>query len=134
MTRTEPRLTPTQALAAATAYGWSVLPHDHGGFFAQVGQHQMVVAFNEDGSFRHAQVRERDGEVPLFLEEGTVVFAFTQYGRPAISEPPAWPGPFTDEECEAAARLVLERGYVQTTVVNADPSAGPVRPDEEAAT
>lgn len=87
MTRTEPRLTPVQALAAATAYGWSVLPHDNGGFFAQADRNQMVVAFNEDGSFRHAQVREGSSEVPLFLEEGTVVYAFMQYGRPAISEP-----------------------------------------------
>ena len=83
---TAPTLTPTQALAAATSYGWTVLPHDNGGFFAQSGGNQMVVVFNEDGSFRHAQVREPDAEVPLFLEEGTVVFAFMQYGRPAISE------------------------------------------------
>jgi hypothetical protein len=86
VTRIENRLTPDQALAAATAYGWSVLPHDNGGFFAQSGEHQVVVAFNEDRSFRHGQVREGGDGIALFLEEGTVVFAFMQHGRPAGSE------------------------------------------------
>lgn len=81
-----PALTPTQALAAATGYGWTVTPHDNGGLFAQHGQHQMIVAFNEDGSFRHAQVREAGDEIALFLEEGTVVATFVQHGRPVSGE------------------------------------------------
>lgn len=81
-----PALAPTQALAAATGYGWSVTPHDNGGFFAQSDQHQVVVAFNEDGSFRHAQVREAGAEIALFLTEETVVYALMQYGRPMSSE------------------------------------------------
>ena len=56
-----------------------------------------------------------------------------------MSEYSVWPGPFTDEECEAAARLVLERGYVGTTVLGEGArtegdGTGPVRPAEEPTT
>lgn len=79
-------LTPEQARAAATSYGWSVLPHDNGGFFAQSGQHRMIVDFNEDGSFRCAHVREgRDG-MDQALMEGAVVGEFAMRGRPVSGE------------------------------------------------
>lgn len=84
-----PSVTPTEARAAAASYGWSVVPHDNGGFFAQSGEHRMIVVFNEDGSFRRAHVREgRDG-MDMTLLGGAVVGALAQYGRPrspAISE------------------------------------------------
>jgi hypothetical protein len=83
-------LTPDQARAAAKGYGWSVLPHDNGGFFAQRGQHRMIVTFAEDGSFRHAEVREgRDG-FAVSLLEGDVVGQLAMRGatpeRPTGSE------------------------------------------------
>lgn len=82
----EPRLTPTQARAAADGYGWSVLPHDNGGFFAQSGEYRMIVVFNDDGSFRCAHVRKgRDG-MDMDLMEGAVVGEFAMHGRPVGSE------------------------------------------------
>lgn len=66
-------LTPDLARATAAAYGWRVLPHDNGGFFAQRGQAEMTVTFAEDGSFRHADVREGRSGFPLFLMEGAVL-------------------------------------------------------------
>lgn len=89
MTRIEPRLTPDQAHAAATAYGWSVLPHDNGGFFAQRGEYRMIVTFAPDGSFRCAQVRKGFDGMAMMLTEGDVVGAFARHGspqRPAGSE------------------------------------------------
>lgn len=85
----EPALTSTQARAAAAAYGWSVLPHDNGGFFAQCGQHRMVVTFAPDGSFRAADVREERNEVAMALMEGAVVGELARRGnalRPVGSE------------------------------------------------
>jgi hypothetical protein len=87
---TTPALTSDQARAAATSYGWSVLPHDNGGFFAQRGQHRMIVTFAEDGSFRQAEAREgRDGFAVLLME-GAVVGELAMRGatpeRPAGSE------------------------------------------------
>ncbi|MFK0140700.1 hypothetical protein [Streptomyces murinus] len=85
-----PTLTPDQARAAAASYGWSVLPHDNGGFSAQCGQWRMIVTFAEDGSFRHASVKEgRDG-FEASLMENSVVDALAMRGtapeRPTSSE------------------------------------------------
>lgn len=78
----EPALTSTQARAAATAYGWSVLPHDNGGFFAQCGQHRMIVTFAPDGSFRAADVREGRDEMAMALMEEAVVGELARRGNP----------------------------------------------------
>lgn len=84
----EPVLTPTQALAAATGYGWSVMPHDNGGFFAQSGEHCMTVVFNDDRTFRCADIRQGNGML-VMVPEGDVVGRFARHGRtlrPAGSE------------------------------------------------
>lgn len=67
------KLTPEQARAAAEAYGWSVLPHDNGGFFAQRGEYRMIVTFDERGTFRHASVCEGLDGFPLSLLGGAVI-------------------------------------------------------------
>ena len=85
----EPALTSKQARDAAAAYGWSVLPHDHGGFFAQRGQHCMVVTFAPDGSFRAADVRDGHDGMAMALVEGAVVGELARRGnalRPVGSE------------------------------------------------
>lgn len=82
----EPVLTPAQALAAATGYGWSVIPHDNGGFHAQSGGHRMTVAFNEDGTFRHADIAESQYGTLTIVDEAWVIGRFVQHGRPANSE------------------------------------------------
>ena len=75
-----PTLTPEQARAAATGYGWSLFPHDNGGFHAQRGPHQMIVTFDEYRVFRTATVREgRDG-LEMILAEGAVVGALARFG------------------------------------------------------
>lgn len=80
-------LTPAQALAAATGYGWSVVPHDNGGFFAESGTHQMTVVFEEDRTFRCAHVRQSFNSAPVAVSEGGVVGRFAEYGRPLSSGP-----------------------------------------------
>lgn len=77
-----PVLTPTQALAAATGYNWSVTPHDNGGFFAQSGEHRMIVTFAPDGSFRHANVRKGFDGMAMMLLEGDVIGALARHGSP----------------------------------------------------
>ncbi|MFJ5967904.1 hypothetical protein [Streptomyces sp. NPDC093060] len=73
-------LTPEQARAAATGYGWNVLPHDNGGFFAHRGPHQMIVTFAPDGSFRHASVREGANGPEQLLPEGAVIAELVMRG------------------------------------------------------
>jgi hypothetical protein len=85
--RLDPVLTPTQALAAATAYGWSVLPHDNGGFFAQRGEYRMIVVFNEDRTFRAAHVQRGRGGTMTLVPEDFVVGRFARHGRPLPPHP-----------------------------------------------
>lgn len=66
-------LTPELARAAATEYGWSVVPHDNGGFFAGRGPHRMIVTFNEHGAFVHASVCEGIDGFQVALIEGAVI-------------------------------------------------------------
>lgn len=82
-----PVLTPTQALAAATGYGWSVLPHDNGGFFAQSGEHRMTVVFNDDRTFRAAHVRRGFSGTMTSVPERLVVGKFAEHGRPLLPHP-----------------------------------------------
>lgn len=78
----EPALTPTQALAAATGYGWSVLPHDNGGFFAQSDKHCMTVVFNEDRTFRCASIRQGADGMAAMVPEDLVVGRLARHGKP----------------------------------------------------
>jgi len=82
------RLTSEYARAAAAEYGWSILPHDNGGFLAQRGPRQVIVTFAPDGSFRHASTQKGLNGLAEFLLEGSVVTALAQYGsqRPVSSE------------------------------------------------
>lgn len=73
-------LKPEQARAAAAAYGWSVLPHDNGGFFAQRGPYQVIVTFAPDGSFRCAFVREGVNGSENSLLEGAVISELAMRG------------------------------------------------------
>lgn len=82
MTRIESRLTPTQALAAATGYGWSVLPHDNGGFFAQSGGRRMTVVFNDDRTFRCAYIQQGANSTLAMVPEDLVVGRFARHGKP----------------------------------------------------
>ena len=66
-------LTPEQAHSAATGYGWSVLPHDNGGFLAQRGPHRMIVTFDEHRAFRCAHLREGVDGFEQSLTEGAVI-------------------------------------------------------------
>ncbi|MCX5253584.1 hypothetical protein OOK27_05275 [Streptomyces canus] len=91
--RSTPTLTPEQARAAATGYGWSLFPHDNGGFHAQRGPHQMIVTFDEHRVFRTATVQEgRDG-LSRMLTEDAVVGAFARFGAGPVrsDEGPAAP-------------------------------------------
>ena len=88
-----PALTPEQARAAATGCGWSLYPHDNGGFHAQRGQHQMIVTFDEHRDFRTATVQEgRDGFAEM-LTEDAVVGALARFGAGPVrpDEEPATP-------------------------------------------
>jgi hypothetical protein len=76
----DPSLTSELAREAAAAYGWSVLPHDNGGFFARRGHHRMIVTFDECGVFRYASVREGLDGSDESLMEGAVVGALAMYG------------------------------------------------------
>lgn len=78
----EAALTPDQAHAAATAYGWSVLPHDNGGFFAQLGEHCMTVVFNDDRTFRCAHIQQGANSMLAMVPEDLVIGRFAQHGRP----------------------------------------------------
>jgi hypothetical protein len=82
------RLVSAPARAAAAEYGWSILPHDNGGFLAQRGPRQVIVTFAPDGSFRHASTQEGLNGLAEFLLEGAVVATLAQYGseRPVSSE------------------------------------------------
>lgn len=77
-----PGLTPERARAAATTYGWGVLPHDHGGFLAECGRHRLVVTFAPDGSFQTADIREGFGGESEPLSETDVIGTLARYGSP----------------------------------------------------
>ncbi len=79
-------LTPPIAFAAATFYGWSVIPHENGGFFAQHGKYRMIVTFAPDNSFRHADVRKGFNGIGMELTEGDVIDTLARHGNPVGSE------------------------------------------------
>lgn len=79
----KPRLTSEQVLAAARSYGWEVVPHSDGGMFAACGAHRMIVAFNEDGTFRAASIRQGLEGLALSLMKQEVLGQLAQHGRPA---------------------------------------------------
>jgi hypothetical protein len=82
----EPRLTVTQARAAADTYGWEVMAQDAHGFMAVNGDWAINVVFGDDGAFRCASTRKGVGSPEVALLENSVIRQFAQHGRPVSSE------------------------------------------------
>lgn len=77
------RLTLDDARSLAEGRGWSLfLFEDGSGFSAQHDQHSMTVTFADDGSFRHASVREGHNGLAQELREEEVLNRLYQHGAP----------------------------------------------------